>query len=111
MWLDATVVKVREGGRVVNMAAVVCERSSPNWRRIHSTNVLERLHREINRRCNVVGIFRNARSALRLVGAVLEEQGDEWRAVRRYLSLGSIDLFHRSSPRSSKSPPWKSARR
>lgn len=69
-----------------------------HWRRIHSTNVLERLHREVNRRCNVVGIFPNARSALRLIGAVLEEQGDEWLAVRRYFSLGSMAVLYGSSP-------------
>jgi len=69
-----------------------------HWRRIHSTNVLERLHREIKRRCNVVGIFPNARSALRLIGAVLEEQGDEWLAVRRYFSLGSMAALYGSSP-------------
>lgn len=70
----------------------------PHWRRIHSTNVLERLHREIKRRCNVVGIFPNARSALRLIGAVLEEQGDEWLAVRRYFSLGSMAVLYGNTP-------------
>lgn len=61
-------------------------------RRIHSTNVRKRLHREMNRG-GVVGIFPNAASALRLIGAVLEEQQDEWRAVRRYFSLGSMALL------------------
>jgi len=69
----------------------------PHWRRIHSTNVLERLHREVNRRCNVVGIFPSAASALRLIGAVLEEQGDEWLAVRRYFSLGSMGVLYGNS--------------
>jgi len=69
-----------------------------HWRRIHSTNVLERLHREIGRRCNVVGIFPNASSALRLIGAVLEEQQDEWLAVRRYFSLGSMAALYGGSP-------------
>ena len=67
-------------------------------RRIHSTNVLERLHREVKRRCDVVGIFPSGRSALRLIGAVLEEQGDEWLAVRRYFSLGSMAVLYGSSP-------------
>ena len=75
-----------------------------HWRRIHSTNVLERLHREIKRRCNVVGIFPNARSALRLIGAVLEEQQDEWLAVRRYFSLGSMAALYGSSPAGARSP-------
>ena len=67
-------------------------------RRIHSTNVLERLHREVKRRCDVVGIFPSGRSALRLIGAVLEEQGDEWLAVLRYFSLGSMAVLYGSSP-------------
>jgi len=75
-----------------------------HWRRIHSTNVLERLHRKIKRRCNVVGIFPNARSALRLIGAVLEEQGDEWLAVRRYFSLGSMAVRYRGSPKNPEVP-------
>lgn len=69
-----------------------------HWGRIHSTNVLERLHREIKRRCNVVGIFPNAASALRLIGAVLEEQGDDWLAVRRYFSLGTMALVYGNAP-------------
>jgi len=67
-------------------------------RRIHSTNVLERLHREVKRRCDVVGIFPSGRWALRLIGAVLEEQGDEWLAVRRYFSLGSMAVLYGNTP-------------
>ena len=75
-----------------------------HWRRIHSTNVLERLHREIKRRCNVVGLFPNARSTLRMIGAVLEEQQDEWLAVRRYFSLGSMAVRYRGSPKDPEVP-------
>lgn len=46
----------------------------------------------------MVGIFPSAASALRLIGAVLEEQGDEWLAVRRYFSLGSIAAPVRTVP-------------
>jgi len=63
-------------------------------RRIHSTNPLERLLREVGRRCDVVGIFPNPQAALRLIGAVLIEQQDEWEAGRRYFSLASMAALY-----------------
>lgn len=61
-----------------------------HWPKLHSNNPIERLNGEVKRRTNVIGIFPDEAAILRLVGAILLEQTDEWTIQRRYMTLETI---------------------
>lgn len=66
-----------------------------HWTHISSTNPIERVNREIKRRCDVIGIFPNEAAIICLVGALMLEQNDEWAVCRRYMTLeGLAALSH-----------------
>src|SRR5262249_24564897 len=76
-----------------------------HWTRRYSTNVLERLNREVKRRTDVVGVFPDVPAAVPLVGAVLLELDDEWQVERRYFSQESMRHLLAPAPAELAAPP------
>ena len=82
---------------------------APHRTKLHSVNPLERLNKEVKRRADVVGIFPNEGSIVRLIGAVLLEQNDEWQLQARYMQVEAMTEMLTDSPAEITALPPKAA--
>ena len=100
VWAQHARVVAQLEGRFPDVAAMLIDMAPDllaftgfpveHWSAIRSNNPQERLNKELRRRTDVVGIFPNRDAVVRLVGAVLAEQHDEWAVARRYMSAESL---------------------
>jgi len=94
--MEKLIQELEEGG--LKRAASICERyihelynyqtfPKNHWRRIKTTNMLERVNKELKRRSKVVGAFPSEKSLIRLVATILIDINEEWLTGRRYLNM------------------------
>jgi transposase-like protein len=81
----------------LNHRETASEKPAQHRTKLHSTNPIERLNKEVKRRADVVGIFPNEEAITRLIGAVLLEQNDEWQTQHRYMQVEAFSQTGTSS--------------